>query len=392
MIYFDNAATTRCGKHAISAMIKYATEFFHNPSTTYAQGMAVKNEITRARESILNALSGEGNIIYTSSGTEANNLVVFGTKKLKESRIIISANEHASIALPVNVLKQKGFDVVVCPVDEYGKVKLNEFKNALTKNTSLVSIMHVNNNTGAINEIEKLVHLAKEVDSDILFHSDGSQAFGKMHVNLKKLNVDLYTISGHKVGASKGIGGLFVKRGLNISPMMFGGGQEFGIRPSTENVPGIMGFAAAVNDFQNTIDARLTRVKAIRDRLEKGFRHIRELKILSNDDTSPYILAVASQKVRGELMQHALERKGILIATGSACSSNKMSNKVADSLGLIGNYRYGLIRISLSIENSVDESREFLDTYIKAYKEFSGYGDRERTERDRRSKSGSREL
>ncbi|MDR0752273.1 MAG: cysteine desulfurase [Christensenellaceae bacterium] len=381
MIYFDNAATTRCSKHALAAMIKYTAEFFHNPSTTYAQGMAVRNDITRAREDLLGTLGGDGNIIYSSSGTESNNLAIFGSKKPKESRIIISANEHASIAQPVNVLKQKGFDVVICPVDECGRVRVNDFKKLLTKNTSLVSIMHVNNNTGAVNDIENLVQTTREVDSDILFHSDGSQALGKLHINLKKLGVDLYTVSSHKVNGPKGVGGLFVKKGYNINPMMFGGGQEFGIRPSTENVAGIMAFAAAISDFQTSIDLRYSRVKTIRDRLERGLRHIREIKILSNEHTSPYILAVASQKVRGELMQHALERKGILIATGSACSSNKMSNKVADSLSLTGNYRYGLIRISLSHENCTDDAREFLDTYIKAYKEFSGYGDKDRRTR-----------
>ncbi|MDR2267201.1 MAG: cysteine desulfurase [Christensenellaceae bacterium] len=375
MIYFDNAATTKCSKHAIAAMVKYSNEFYHNPSTPYAQGMAVKNDITRAREELLEFLHADGTIIYTSSGTESNNMTLFGVRKPREARIIISAGEHPSIVAPANILKQKGYDIVTCPIDESGRVKIRELDAMINDKTCLVSVMHVNNHTGAVNDLALISKTVKQHSKDIIVHSDGSQAFGKIATNLKKCGVDLYTISGHKVGGPKGIAALFVKKGINLTPMLFGGGQEFGVRSSTENVPGIMGLCAVTADIYSSLDMRLSRMRTVRDKIEKGLRHIREIKFIADGEVSPYILAISSQKVRGELMQHSLERRGVLVSTGSACSTNKMSNKVADALGLTGNYKYGLLRISLSSESTLDEAREFIEIYFKVYKEFSGYGD-----------------
>ena len=227
--------------------------------------------------------------------------------------------------------------------------------------------MHVNNVTGAVNDIAELVKCVKQFDPSILFHSDGVQAFGKIAVNLAELNVDLYTISGHKIGAPKGIAGLYVKKGVSVSPLLYGGGQESGMRSSTENVAGIMAFRYAA---KRAIQERLQNEEKYRGFiafLRQKLAEIEEIKLISDDDCSAHVFTFAFKTVRGEVMQHALEGSGILVGTGSACSSRKSHERIPTALGL-KDYKDGIIRISFGRENTMDEVEELAEAILAQYR------------------------
>lgn len=357
MVYLDNAGTTKVLTECMDVYLKYQTEEFFNPSAPYHNALVLSKEIKKAREDLIRCLHApDGKIIFTSSGSESNNLALFGSKKMHGSRIIVSKNEHPSVFETAMELKQKGYDVVFCEVDNTGRVDEKKFEELITENTSLVSIMHVNNETGCINDVKKLCRLAKSKNPKIIFHSDGVQAFGKIKVDLTDIGVDLYTISGHKIHAPKGVAGLYVKNGINLRPLIFGGGQEFGIRSSTENVGGILAFTYAAKTAIANIAENFTKIKYLREDLVKFFDET-ECVSIDSDFQSPYILCVAMKYVRGEVMLHSLEKYGIMIGTGSACSSKKGVKKLPSILKLSAEYENGIIRISFSrftCENDIE--------------------------------------
>lgn len=374
MIYFDNASTTKCTEESINIVNTYMREKYFNPSSMYHEGICAKQDLESARETILKKLHADGKIYFTAGGTESDNLALLGSKKVKGGRVIISNAEHSAVYYTAMELKQRGFDVVLAPVTEKGAVDEEAFRNLLTPETTLVSVIHVSNETGAINDIGKLSALTKEIAPKALFHSDGVQAFGKIEINLRATKVDLYSMSAHKIGAPKGLGALYCAKNVNLSPIVFGGGQEGGVRSSTENTPAIMAFKAAAEARYSELNATHIKLNAIRAVLFDAIKDIPDIKILSDSESSPYIVTFSTPKVRGEVMQHALEREGILVGTGSACSSNKASRRVAEGLGLKGKYIDGVTRISLFIDNTIEEATEFAAKYTKLYKELSKYG------------------
>lgn len=374
MIYFDNASTTKCTEETLRITNEYMTTYYFNPSSMYHEGIQAKQDLESARQTILKKLHADGKIIFTAGGTESDNLALLCTKKAKGGRVIISAAEHSAVYYTAMELKQRGFDVVLAPVHENGSVILEEFEKLVTPDTTLVSIIHVNNETGAVNDIAKLSSIAKNIAPKALFHSDGVQAFGKIEVNLRSANVDLYSMSAHKIGAPKGLGALYCAKNINLAPIVYGGGQEGGVRSSTENTPAIMAFKAAVESRYADLTETHARLNTIRERIFLMVSALPDVKILSDMNSSPYILTFSTPHVRGEVMQHALEREGILVGTGSACSSNKASRRVAEGLGLKGKYIDGVTRISLFIYNTVDEADIFTEKYMKLYKELSKYG------------------
>ena len=375
MIYFDNASTTRCSEQAAEILIKYSSELYFNPSSAYPEGISVKNDLERARSRILRALRApEGKLVFTSSGTESDNMALFGTRKPNGSRVIISAAEHAAIYNSAMELKKRGYDVRLCPVDIGGKVDYEAFCGLLTPDTSLVSIIHANNETGGINDIKALCAAAKRVNPDVIFHSDGVQAFGKIEVDLTDSGIDLYSISGHKINAPKGVAALYIRKGLNISPIIFGGGQENGLRSSTENTGAVVAFAEMAAYFAENRKKLTENAATIKNKIASALSEIEEIKFVSGTDSSDYILTFSSSKVRGEVMQHALERLGILIGTGSACSSTRASKRVAEAIGLKDKYLDGVMRISFGIYNTPEEADEFINAFFTKYKELSVYG------------------
>lgn len=374
MIFFDNASTTKCTESSVEIVKKYLTDNYFNPSALYHESLVLKQELEKARNTILKKLRGEGKIIFTGGGTESDNIALLGAKKIKGGRVIISNNEHAAIYATAQELKARGFEVVLAPVDEYGKVIVEEFENLLTPTVTLVSIIHVNNETGAINDIAKLAKLTKTKCPRALFHSDGVQATGKLEINLRGMGVDLYSMSAHKIGAPKGVGALYIAKGVSVNPIVYGGGQEGGLRSSTENVAGILAYEQAIVERYQNLQETHKKLAEIKNYIRDNLASIEGIKFLSSMDSSPYILSFSTPKVRGEVMQHALERKGILVGTGSACASNKASSRIAEALGLSGKYLDGVTRLSFFIYNTMEEAEIFVKEYLTVYKELAKYG------------------
>lgn len=370
MIYFDNAATTRVTPEAAQTVFKYLTEKYYNPSAMYHEALDVKNDLENARSVILNQIGGEGKLYFTSGGTESDNLAFFGTKKKRNSRVIISAVEHAAVYQSAMSLKQAGFDVCVAPVDGSGKIDVEAFSELLNADTSFVSVIHVSNETGAVNDIGELARLTKRVAPRALFHSDGVQAGGKIKIDLKSIPVDLYSLSAHKIGAPKGTGALYAAKGVHLNPIIVGGGQEDGVRSSTENTAGIMAFATAFAAAVPLIEKSAERLRAVAAYLRKRLGAFDDVMVISPEDGSPYILSFASASVRGEVIEHALEREGVLVGTGSACSSNKSTRRIPEALNLQGKYASGMVRLSFSRFSSMAEAEEFADKFEKVYKEL----------------------
>ena len=363
MVYLDNAGTTNVLPECVEIFDKYQTENFFNPSAPYHPSLCLANEIKNTRENIVRLLKGKGRFIFTSSGSESDNLALFGTKKAKNSRIIVSASEHPAVYNAAMELKQRGYDVVFCEVDNTGRVIEEKFSELVNENTSLISIMHVNNETGCVNDIKKLCKIAKEKNPNVIFHSDGVQAVGKIKVSISDSGVDLYTVSGHKIHGIKGVAGLFIKDGVSVRPLIYGGGQEFGIRSSTENVGGIAAFGAAVEKAVADCAENAVRVTELRNDLA-GYLKELGLYIVNSEMQSPYILCAVMPFVRGEVMLHSLEKYGIYIGTGSACSSKKSHKKLPTILGLSSEYENGIIRISFSrftAKNDIDYFKKYFN-------------------------------
>lgn len=375
MIYLDNAATTRTYPEANEILFRVNDAEFYNASALYAEAVDVARSIRRARETVSEALrAGDGEVYFVSGGTEADNTALFCTRKPKGSRIIVSAGEHDAIINPASVLKEQGFDVVTAPIDGNGAVNVEEFAKLLTPETSLVSIMHVSNQTGAINDIKSLVALTRKRAPKAVFHSDGVQAFGKIPVNLRALGVDLYSVSGHKLHAPKGIGALYVAKGVSVHPFVYGGGQEKGFRSGTENSAVILAFAAAVERCMKNFELNYSKKREYIEYLaEKLKATVPDTAIITDTGVSaPHILTVAFCGVRGEVLLHALEKYGILVGIGSACSSHKES-RFKTLLGLDEAHKDGIVRFSVSEFNDVNEVDFVVDKICESVELLKGY-------------------
>lgn len=347
-IYLDNAATSRVLPEAQEIYIKTMAEDFYNPSALYGKAIEVSREIKKARESIAFILGVQPEtIFFTSSGTESDNQALLCSRKKNGSRVIISATEHAAVYNTALQLKQQGYDLQICPTDRSGKVDLKELEELLTDNTSLVSIMHVNNVTGAINDLQRISSMIKAKAPNALFHSDGVQAFCKIPTKLKSLGVDLYSVSSHKVGAVKGSGFIYVRKGLQVAPLIYGGGQESGIRSSTENVGGILSFAKAAEIYRNNRENLCKNSESFLGSIKDCVRSIADSIILC-EDGAPHILAIAFKDVRGEVLMHSLEDYGYITGIGSACSSKKGLARIPQALKLPVGYEEGILRISIN--------------------------------------------
>lgn len=374
MIYFDNAATTKPSKECLNAFVAASEKSFFNPSASYLPSVEVKKEMEKARLSMLSVLGGSGKLIFTSSGTEADNQAVFSTVKPHGSKILISAAEHPAVYNPVMELKQKGFETELIKVKPTGEADEEDFISKLDDKVSFVSIMHVSNETGAINDIEKLVALTRKYAPKAVFHSDGVQAAGKIKIDLDKLGVDLYSMSAHKLHAPRGTGALYVKRGVSLHPFIFGGGQEEGLRSSTENFAGIIAFSEALAAADKTLLVSQEKCRAVKNFLAESLLKIggEDIEVLSPFE-NPYILTFSMRRIRGEVMQHALEKYGIYVGTGSACSSKKGVKRIPEALGLSGSFRDGIMRLSFAAENNLDEAKEFIKCFSEEYSILSKY-------------------
>lgn len=367
MIFFDNASTTKVNNEVLEDFKFFNENYFYNPSAIYKSGQEVSKLINKARLDIVSYLGGGkfDNFIFTSGATEANNMALRGLLKNKNSKILVSVVEHPSVYNVANELKNQGYNVEFVNVNPDGRINIEDFENKIDSNTSLISIMHVNNETGAINDIKNLVKIAKAKNDKIIFHCDGVQAFGKIKVNVTALGVDLYTISAHKINGLKGIGGLYVKNGINIKPILFGGGQEKMLRSGTENTAGIYSFAKTCKLATENLIGNYENVVELKNYLLENLKEIKDVKfnLTQNENVSPYILSISVENCKAETILNMLEDRDIIIGNGSACSSKHKDNRILSSMGIKMKDIEGSLRISFSSNNTIQEIKYFVKEF-----------------------------
>ncbi|MDE7348543.1 MAG: cysteine desulfurase, partial [Clostridia bacterium] len=344
---------------------KYNSQEFFNPSALYRKAMENSKAIKRARGVIAKSLGAKSEeIIFTASGSEADNIALLCSLRAKSGKILVGSSEHSAVYNCALELKVRGYDVEFAPCDRFGRTDMAKLEAMLDEKVVLVSIMHVCNETGALNNLAAISKLIKSKAPRAIFHSDGVQAYGKIATDVKALGVDLYSVSGHKVHAPKGIGALYCKSGLYLKTFVYGGGQENGVRSATENVPAIMAFADVVEkNFCNVKDnyVRVSELRSyLKSQLENRFENI---KINSDcQNASPYVFSFALNSARGEVLVHCLEDKGVIVGTGSACNSQKSTKRIPQALGIVDNYAQGMLRVSFNESNSKSD----VDAFVKA--------------------------
>ncbi|MBR0481522.1 MAG: cysteine desulfurase [Firmicutes bacterium] len=363
MIYLDNSATTKPSKACLDAMTDALTKDFGNPSSLYRIGLDAEKIVKHSREVIAKSIGADPSEVYfTSCGSESDDTAIFGAwsaRKKQGKRMITTAVEHPAVLRCFEKLQQEGADVQYIPVLSDGNLDMDAFRKLLNDDTVFVSVMHVNNETGAIFPIEEIAKELKKYPN-VIFHSDCVQSYGKLDIDVKKMGVDMISLSGHKVHASKGIGALYVRNGLHIPPYILGGGQEAGFRSGTENVPGIAGFGAAVEDMH------MVKPEA-REYLKKRLlEEIEDIQINSPETAAPSVLNVSFLGCRGEVLLHMLEQDEIYVSTGSACSSHKKGSHVLSAQGLSPEAIDGAVRFSFGSDNTVEE----MDIVVEKLKKY----------------------
>lgn len=351
VFYLDNAATTQMFDEVKNRASKFLYDDFFNPSAVYRQSVNIKREIEEARRFLLDCLGSlnDDRLIFTGSATEANNMVIFSQRNGANKKFLFGAGEHPSVLECAKELKNRGFNVEFIPLEKSGRVDEQKYKQMLNSDVAFISIQHVSNETGAINNIKKLVSYAKKANKDVKFHSDGVQAFMKLPIDVSDLGVDYYTISAHKIGGAKGVGALFVKKGARINPLVFGGGQENSLRSGTENVFGIMSFKYSAQIMKKDQKQNYEKVSQMRKELLNAFDANGIDYVVHGEMGVPHTMNVVLEKtIRGETLVHALENRGVLISTGSACSATKHYNATLESMGIPAGEILSSVRISIS--------------------------------------------
>ena len=369
--YLDNSATTKPYDEVVEAVVLSLTDEFGNPSSAHKRGFDIEKKIRQIRKKIASTIKAdEKNIFFTSGGTEGNNAIIRSAVKQskKKNHIITTKIEHPSVLKTMEDLEKEGYEVTYLNVDEFGVINIEELKKSLCDRTCLVSIMFVNNEIGSIQPIKEIADILKSYP-DVRFHVDAVQAYGKINFNVRNLEVDYLSVSGHKIHGPKGIGFMYIKDISKFKPLITGGGQEFGIRPGTENVSGIYGLGKAVDILFEDIDKKIDEIKTLRNYLCKQISSkIKDIKINSNiEDGVCHILNISFEDVKGEALLHYLGDDGVYVSIGSACSSKKKGSHVLKAIGLKDNLIDGTIRFSLSdltTKEEIDYAVEKLCVYV----------------------------
>lgn len=367
-VYFDNSATTRCSDGVMEIVKQAFLTDYGNPSSLHLKGMEAEKYIRQARERIARTLKvNEKELIFTSGGTEADNLAIIGAamaNKRAGKHLITTKIEHPAVSAPMHFLKEQGFEVTWLSVDREGQIDLKELQEAVRKDTILVSIMHVNNEMGAVEPIEEAARIIKGKNPAALFHVDAIQAYGKFPIYPKKMGIDMLSVSGHKIHGPKGVGFLYVKEKTKLKPIIFGGGHQRGMRSGTENVPGIAGLGQAAMEAYENLEQKQQYLYSLREAFIRGLEDVEWAHVNgANKGMAPHILSVSFDKVKSEVLLHALEEKGIYVSAGSACSSNKPAvSETLKSIGLKQEYLDTTIRISFSIYNTPEEVEYCIQT------------------------------
>ncbi|WP_241154296.1 cysteine desulfurase family protein [Staphylospora marina] len=371
MIYLDNSATTRTHPEVVSVMADVMHNVFGNPSSLHGIGAKSQRLLEQARKRIAGTLScSPGEIFFTSGGTEANNLAILGTAERWRERgrhVITTMVEHPSVFEAVRRLESKGWKVTWLPVDSTGRVSPDEVEKAITDETVLVSVMHVNNETGAIQPVSEIGRRLERFPR-VIFHVDAVQSFGKIPLIPAECRIDLLSASGHKLHGPKGTGFLYIRKGLEIFPIVHGGDQERGIRSGTENVPGIAGLAKAVALAEGKREAFLEQTRRWkREFLRKVTNHLPDVVVNGDpEQDAPYIISLSFPGLKSEVIVHALEREGVYVSSKSACSSKKETpSRILKAMGRTDEEALGGIRISMGLETSEDDLTRAADALIR---------------------------
>ena len=360
--YFDNSATTRCYPEVAEIVVKTMTEDFGNPSAMHLKGVEAEKYVREAAQILAKILKvNEKEIIFTSGGTESNNLALFGgadANKRSGNHIITTSVEHAAVGQPAERLEQMGYEVTIVPVDHRGVVQLEALEKALRPDTILVSTMYVNNEVGAVMPVEEIAKLVHEKSPKALYHVDAIQAFGKYRIYPKKAGIDMLSVSSHKIRGPKGVGFLYINEKARIQPQILGGGQQAGMRSGTDNVPGIAGLGVAAKMVYTDFDEKIEHMYQLKERLAEGFLKLPDVRLNGMEirEGAPQILSASFLGVRSEVLLHTLEERGIYVSDGSACSSHK--RKAAGTLSAMGMeaaQRESTLRFSFSEENTFEE-------------------------------------
>lgn len=368
-VYLDNSATTRCFDSVAQLMVRIMCEDYGNPSSLHRKGLQAEEYIRYAKTVIARQLKvNEKEIIFTSGGTESDNMALTGCALANYrtgNHLITTQIEHPAILQTMKALEEQGFTVTYLPVDANGQIRLQDLQNAITPQTILVSIMHTNNEIGALQPIAQAGELIKRSNPNTLFHVDAVQGFGKFRIYPKKMNVDMLSASGHKIHGPKGVGFLYLNEKVKIRPIVFGGGQQKNRRSGTENVPGAAGLARAVEEIYANLEEDTARLYELKDLFVYGIRRIEGARIngLTGQESAPHVVSVTIPGIRSEVLLHALEDKGIYVSAGSACAARKPLPSV--TLKAIGADRETLestLRFSFSVFTTKEEIYYTLDT------------------------------
>ena len=361
-VYFDNSATTRVFDSVRDIMVQSMMADYGNTSSKHMKGVEAENYIKTAREEIAKSLKvKEKEIIFTSGGTESNNMALIGTamaNKRAGNHLITTGIEHASIYNTMSFLEEQGFRVTYLPGDQNGHVSLDALREARCDETILVSIMYVNNEMGAVEPIEEIVKVLKEKKSKAYFHVDAIQGFGKYVIHPKKLGIQLMSVSAHKIHGPKGVGFLYVDEKVKIKPIIFGGGQQKNMRSGTENVPGCAGMGMAVKEMYKNHAEKIEHLYALKDRMVKGLQEIEGVTVhgLTGRDSAPQIVSAGFEGTRAEVLLHALEDRGIYVSSGAACSSNHPGvSGTLKGIGVKDSLLDATLRFSFGVYNTEDE-------------------------------------
>lgn len=374
MIYFDNAATTAPGREVCQAVMT-GLESFGNPSSLHRLGLESEKLVTYAREVIAKSVGADsGEIYFTSGATESNNTAIMGAVKKfgkRKNRIVTTSIEHPSVAEVCTQLEMQGFEVVRISPDDEGKINAQDIISAVDDNTFLVTCMLVNNENGFILPIDRAFSAIKRKFPQVLTHCDCVQGFMKIPFKVKKLGADMISLSGHKIHGPKGIGALYIKKGVKIPPLVYGGGQEQNFRSGTEFVPLICGFGKAVEMLSDNINERFEYVKGLQDYLMEQCSNTDGVHVNSSADGSPYVTSIAVENLKSEVLLHFLEEKDIYVSSGSACSKGKKSG-VLKEFKVQEKYLDSTIRISFCADNTKDEIDSLMTAIKQAQQKLCG--------------------
>ena len=381
----DNSATTRCSDRACQLMVDLLTKDYGNPSSLHMKGIEAERFVETAKKKIAKTLRvSEKEIIFTSGGTESNNLAIIGAAMADRragNHIITTSIEHASVENPMEFLKEQGFEITYLSVDENGIISLEELEEAVMEQTILVSMMQVNNEIGAIEPVAEAAELIKKKNPATLIHVDAIQSYGKMYIYPKKLGIDMLSVSGHKIHGPKGSGFLWVREKTKLKPLILGGGQQKGMRSGTENVPAIAGLGEAAEEIYENLDEKRAHLYGLKQRFIDGIEKLEGTHVngKTGEDSAPHIVSVSFEGIRSEVLLHSLEDRGIYVSSGSACSSNNHAGKHKGSktlrnIHLKENLLDSTLRFSFSVhttEEEIDYALEVLGELLPVLKKYT---------------------